>query len=59
MPSEVLARMRRASEKSKEHAVEEGIAIAREALARVRGAVQGCQVSAPFGKVELALRVFE
>lgn len=58
MPPEVLARMRRASEKSKEHAVEEGIAIAREALERVRGAVQGCQVSAPFGRVELALRVF-
>jgi hypothetical protein len=26
---------------------------------RVRGAVQGIQVSAPFGKVELALQVFE
>jgi homocysteine S-methyltransferase len=59
MPREVLLRMRLASDKSKEHAVAEGIAIAREALERVRGAVQGCQVSAPFGKVELALRVFE
>ena len=45
-----------ASEKSKEHAVAEGIAIAREMLERVRGAVQGAQVSAPFGKVELAVR---
>ena len=36
----------------------EGIAIAREMLERVRGAVQGVQVSAPFGKVELALEVF-
>ena len=36
----------------------EGIAIAREMLDRVRGAVQGVQVSAPFGKVELALEVF-
>jgi homocysteine S-methyltransferase len=27
-------------------------------LERVRGAVQGVQVSAPFGKVELALEVF-
>jgi hypothetical protein len=27
-------------------------------LARVRGAVQGVQVSAPFGKIELALDVF-
>jgi hypothetical protein len=27
-------------------------------LARVRGSVQGVQVSAPFGKVEMALEVF-
>jgi hypothetical protein len=27
-------------------------------LDRVRGGVQGVQVSAPFGKVELALEVF-
>ena len=58
VPAEVIDRMRRANEKSKEHAVAEGIAIAREMLARVRGAVQGVQVSAPFGKVELALEVF-
>jgi homocysteine S-methyltransferase len=38
--------------------VAEGIAIAREMLARVRDGVQGVQVSAPFGKVELALEVF-
>ncbi|MDB4869373.1 MAG: homocysteine S-methyltransferase, partial [Gemmatimonadales bacterium] len=36
----------------------EGIAIAREMLERVRPHVQGVQVSAPFGKVELALEVF-
>jgi homocysteine S-methyltransferase len=59
VPEGVLARMRAASEKSKEHAVTEGITIAREMLERVRGAVQGAQVSAPFGKVELAVRVFE
>jgi homocysteine S-methyltransferase len=51
--------MRRANEKAKEHAVAEGIAIAREMLERVRPLVQGVQVSAPFGKVELALQVFE
>jgi homocysteine S-methyltransferase len=38
--------------------VREGIAIAREMLDRVRPSVQGVQVSAPFGKVELALEVF-
>jgi homocysteine S-methyltransferase len=59
VPRDVLERMRRASDKGKEHAVAEGIAIAREMLARVRGAVQGVQVSAPFGRIELALEVFE
>ena len=59
VPAETIARMRRANERSKEHAVAEGIAIARELLERVRGSVQGVQVSAPFGRVELALQVFE
>ena len=59
VPAEIITRMRKANEKSKEHAVAEGIAIAREMLERVRPAVQGVQVSAPFGKVELALQVFE
>jgi homocysteine S-methyltransferase len=58
VPDAIIARMRRANEKSKEHAVAEGIAIAREMLAQVRSAVQGVQVSAPFGKVALALDVF-
>jgi homocysteine S-methyltransferase len=58
VPESVTARMRHANEKSKEHAVAEGIAIAREMLGRVREVVQGAQVSAPFGKVELALDVF-
>jgi methionine synthase / methylenetetrahydrofolate reductase(NADPH) len=59
VPDSVITRMRRANEKSKEHAVAEGIAIAHEMFDRVKDAVQGVQVSAPFGKVELALRVFE
>jgi len=58
VPASVIARMRSANERSKDHALAEGIAIAREMLDRVRGAVQGVQVSAPFGKVELALQVF-
>lgn len=56
---EILERMRRANERSRDHAVAEGIAIAREMLALVRDAVQGVQVSAPFGRVDLALKVFE
>jgi homocysteine S-methyltransferase len=59
VPDGIITRMRRANEKSKEHAVAEGIAIAREMLERVRTNVQGVQVSAPFGKVELALQVFQ
>jgi homocysteine S-methyltransferase len=58
VPDEIITRMRRANEKSKEHAVAEGIAVAREMLDRVKPLVQGAQVSAPFGKVELALEVF-
>ena len=58
VPDSVIARMRAAGDRSKDHAVAEGIAIAREMLERVRGSVQGVQVSAPFGKVELALEVF-
>jgi len=58
VPDEIIVRMRRANEKSKEHAVAEGIAVAREMLERVKPLVQGAQVSAPFGKVELALQVF-
>ena len=58
VPTHVIDRMRRANDKSKEHGVQEGIAIAREMLDRVRPSVQGVQVSAPFGKVELALEVF-
>ena len=58
VPPQVLDRMRKASDKSKEHGVAEGIAIAREMLDRVRSSVQGVQVSAPFGRIELALDVF-
>jgi homocysteine S-methyltransferase len=57
VPEEVLARMRTAQEKGKEAALAEGVQIAREMLARVRPLVQGVQVSAPFGRVEVALDV--
>ena len=59
VPDEVMERMRIASEKSKEHGMIEGVTIARETLARVRGAVAGVQVSAPLGRVDLALQVFD
>jgi methionine synthase / methylenetetrahydrofolate reductase(NADPH) len=59
VPESIITRMHRANEKSKEHAVAEGIAIAHEMFDRVKDAVEGVQVSAPFGKVDLALQVFE
>ena len=55
MPQEILDRM--ASAKTPEAAREEGVAIAREMLAHVRGRVQGVQVSAPFGKYKAAAQV--
>ncbi len=57
--SEILERMRIASEKGKDDAREAGIAIARESLLEVRDVIQGVQVSAPFGNVRYALQVFE
>ena len=59
VPDDVMERMRVASERGKEHALREGVTIARETLARVRDRVAGVQVSAPLGRVDLALQVFE
>jgi homocysteine S-methyltransferase len=58
VPPEVLDRMRKAQEGGKEAALAEGVKIAREMFERVKGMVQGVQVSAPFGRVEVALEVF-
>jgi homocysteine S-methyltransferase len=55
MPEEIMARM--AAAPSPESARAEGVAIAREMLAEVRGQVQGVQVSAPFGKYAAAAQV--
>ncbi len=57
VPDATLSRMRRASERGKEFALAEGIAIAREMLQAIRGEVQGAQVAAPMGRVEVALEV--
>ena len=55
----IMERMRVASEKGKDAARDEGLAIARELLLDVRDAIQGVQVSAPFNNVKYALEVFE
>jgi methionine synthase I (cobalamin-dependent)/5,10-methylenetetrahydrofolate reductase len=56
---EILDRMRKASDISKEAARDEGLLIARELLREVRDLIQGVQVSAPFGNVKYALQVFD
>ena len=57
VPPEILDRMRRASTRGKEAALEEGILIAREMLAAVRSRLQGAQVAAPMGRASVALQV--
>lgn len=57
VPPEILARMRSASERGKEAALAEGVTIAREMLAAVRDRLAGAQVSAPLGRVPVALDV--
>ena len=59
VPEDVIERMRIASDKGKEFALHEGVTIARETLGRVRDRVAGVQVSAPLGRVDMALQVFE
>jgi methionine synthase / methylenetetrahydrofolate reductase(NADPH) len=59
VPDAVLARMRTASAGGKEGALAEGVRISREMLAAVGDRVQGVQVSAPLGRVPVALEVLE
>lgn len=57
VPEEYMARMRRADTAEKARA--EGIAIAREMVQRVRPLVRGVQLSAPFGRYDMAIQVAE
>lgn len=59
VPDAVLARMRRAEDVGQEAALAEGVKIAAEVLAALRGGVQGVQVSAPDGRVDAALAVLK
>ena len=43
--------------KTKDEQLDSGIAIAKESIEKIRHAVAGVQISAPFGKVEIAIRV--
>jgi methionine synthase I (cobalamin-dependent)/5,10-methylenetetrahydrofolate reductase len=57
VPERYMERMRSADTAGK--ARQEGVAIAREMAARVRQMVAGVQLSAPFGRVQMALEVAE
>ena len=57
VPEAVVARMRSASALGKEAALAEGVRIASEMLAAMRVRFQGAQVSAPLGRVAVALEV--
>jgi len=55
VPPSVMTRM--ASAEAAGTAAEEGVAIAREVLDRIRPLISGVQVAAPFGRIDLALAV--
>jgi methionine synthase / methylenetetrahydrofolate reductase(NADPH) len=57
VPEPFLERMRRAD--SGDKARQEGVSIAREMVVRVRSLVEGVQLSAPFGRYQLAVEVAE
>lgn len=57
VPEEYMRRMRQAD--TAERARAEGIAIAREMVQRVRPLTRGVQLSAPFGRYEMAIQVAE
>ena len=59
VPDSILERMRRASSKGKEEALAEGVQISQEMLAAAAERVQGAQVSAPLGRVAVALDVLQ
>jgi len=57
VPEPILRRMRSASARGKEEGLAEGVRIAQEMLAALRARLQGVQVSAPLGRVPVALEV--
>jgi methionine synthase / methylenetetrahydrofolate reductase(NADPH) len=57
VPDKYMERMRRAA--GADEARQEGIDIAREMVSRVRPIVQGVQLSAPFGRYQMAVEVAE
>jgi methionine synthase I (cobalamin-dependent)/5,10-methylenetetrahydrofolate reductase len=59
IPSKIMERMRKAQEVGAERARQEGVAIAQEVVSKLKGRVEGIQISPPLGRYELALEVLE
>jgi homocysteine S-methyltransferase len=57
VPAEILERMRKTT--TKEEGFQEGVRIARETYAHVRGSVAGVQLSAPMGRIEGIFTILE
>ncbi|MDR0522025.1 MAG: bifunctional homocysteine S-methyltransferase/methylenetetrahydrofolate reductase [Planctomycetaceae bacterium] len=59
VPDSTMKRMAAVSTRSKEDQLQTGIDIAKEMIACVRHRVSGVQISAPFGRADIALAVLE
>ncbi len=59
IPDATIDRMREAQSRGSAAAMDEGVQIAREVIQAVKNTVQGVQVSAPQGRIELALAVLD
>lgn len=59
VPDAIMDRMEQASRNSKDDQMKVGIDIARELLHQVHDIAAGVQISAPFGRIEIALAVME
>lgn len=57
VPAEIMNRMRKAQEISKETAFEEGVKIAKETYDYIRSEVNGVQISAPLGRIEAIFKM--
>ncbi len=57
IPDEIMSRMEEA--KKEDRGLQEGIAIAREILKKIKSDIEGVQISAPFGNYSYALKVLQ
>ncbi len=58
VPERIIERMRRVQD-SKEKSIEEGIKIAQEILLELKPHIQGVQISAPFGRIDIVQEVLK